>query len=247
MNYNNKKEHTMKAAYKEIKAATKFGPIKSRQISEYICMNLSPFFSMIFIKYNLRPNTVTLFMIVSGFLGACCFALPNTIFKVIGILLLFFWFIMDCSDGEVARATKQFSKYGKEMDYMAHLLDHPASNLAMWITYIQIGTYNIYTISALFIILISVELMTRNMISMAVYNKGNNMGKVEQYNPSWLKWFFLQLVYFPNIVLFLPIVILGDYLGFYESFYVLVFIIAMNVINCLNIYIKQLKLYYISK
>lgn len=238
----------MKVSYKEIKSVSIIGPLRSRQISELICMNLSPFFSKLFIQLNLRPNTITLFMIVFGLLGACCYAIPNLVFKICGILLLFFWFIMDCSDGEVARFTKQFSKYGKEMDYMAHLLDHPLVNLAMWATYIQINKYNIYIISTLFIILISVELLTRNLIVMITYNKKEQpIQEKNSYHPSWAKWVFLQMVYFPNIILFLPIIILGDYIGLYNSFYFLIFVVTLNCINCINLYLKQLKLYYFSK
>ena len=89
----------MKPTYKEIAKATAFGPIRSRQISEYICMSLSPFFSRYFIHFHIRPNTITIFMIILGILGAAFFAIPNIACKIIGILLLFLWFIMDCSDG----------------------------------------------------------------------------------------------------------------------------------------------------
>ncbi|WP_449139250.1 CDP-alcohol phosphatidyltransferase family protein [Segatella sp.] len=234
----------MKPTYKEIVKATTFGPIRSRQISEYICMALSPFFSRYFIHFHIRPNTITIFMIISGVLGAIFFAAPNIICKIIGILLLFLWFIMDSSDGEVARYTKTFSRYGKEMDYLAHIIDHPCVNLAMWLTYVQIGTYNIYIISALFITFISTELITRNLILIEVYDKNKNEKSSTIFNPSWAKWLFLQLVYYPNIVLFLPIIILGDFVGLYNSLYILAIIFVANLLNTANMYRKTLKKCY---
>lgn len=133
--------------YSEIR---KFSPREaSHSLIDALCITISPLFTSVFVKYNIAPNTVTLFMILFGIIGSLLLLLPSICLKSIGVLCLLLWYVMDCSDGETARITQRFSKYGKEMDYMAHLVCHPLFVIAVWSNFYQLGKYNMSVISIL--------------------------------------------------------------------------------------------------
>lgn len=94
-------------------------------IADYYVYFFSPFFSSFFMRFNISPNMITILMMIFGVLGAFFLVLPYGICKIGGIIFIHLWYIMDASDGEVARITRNFSKYGKEMDYTAHVVNHP--------------------------------------------------------------------------------------------------------------------------
>ncbi len=232
--------------YKDIKKATNYGTFRSRNISELVCMNLSPFFSKFFIKLKVIPNTITLLMVIFGIIGGILFCIPNLSCKILGIICFFLWFIMDCSDGEVARYTKHFSKYGKEMDFMAHIIYHTFVNFSFWMTYIQMGKYNNFYITGIFILFISFELIARNIIAFEELDSNKKEKSNLPFNPSWPKYIFIQFAYYPNIVLFFPIVILLDYIGILNSFNILIVVFLLNIINVINMYVKELIHFYKS-
>jgi phosphatidylglycerophosphate synthase len=233
--------------YKEIKEATPYGPFRSRTIAEFICMNVSPFFSKFFIEWNFIPNFVTLLMIIFGVLGGIFFCFPQVWMKIIGMIFFYLWFIMDCSDGEVARVTKHFSVYGKEMDYMAHLICHPIMNFSFWLTYVSMGKYNLLYISVIFIWFISFELVSRSLIEFEDYHaRKSEEAKMKIQLPSWPKYCFLQIISYPNIVLIFPIIILLDYIFDINTFYILIVVFLTHMIGVINEYVKRLISYYKS-
>ncbi|MCI5923773.1 MAG: CDP-alcohol phosphatidyltransferase family protein [Oscillospiraceae bacterium] len=101
---------------------------------------LSPFVTKMCIKLHLIPNVVTLCMIGSGIIGAILFALPFLWSKILGTIFIHLWYVFDCSDGEVARITKRFSKFGTEIDYTAHVINHPLFLFSFLLTLLQAGT-----------------------------------------------------------------------------------------------------------
>lgn len=221
--------------YSEIR---KFSPRKpTDSLADALCMTISPFFTDIFIRKHIRPNTVTLFMIISGITGSILLMIPSFVFKCLGIVCLLLWYVMDCSDGEIARITKQFSKHGKEMDYMAHLICHPLFVVALWSNFLQLGKYDMNQVSILLILFISNELIYRNFISFDTYVnskvvilnlktplsiKGNLFSKI--------KYCIAQFLVFPNIVIFYPIFLLLDFCSIINSFSILLLIISINIV-----------------
>ena len=101
---------------------------------------ISPFVTKLCLKLKLIPNVITLCMIGSGVLGAGFFSLPFLWAKIVGTVLIHLWFVFDCSDGEVARITKHFSKFGKEIDYTAHIINHPLFLFSFLLTILQADT-----------------------------------------------------------------------------------------------------------
>ena len=86
---------------------------------------VSPFLTKLCLKLGLIPNAVTILMIGFGIIGAALFAVPCLACRIIGAVFIHLWYIADCSDGEVARITGRFSRFGTEIDYTAHVINHP--------------------------------------------------------------------------------------------------------------------------
>lgn len=211
-------------SYKEIR---KVSPLDvssfKRQIAEIICMLISPIFSKQFLKLNISPNTITLFMIISGVIGGILFILPSLICKILGIVFFFLWFVFDCSDGEVARITRNFSKYGKEMDFIAHLICHPLLMIGVGLSYYQMNRYDINVISLLSIIFISAELIGRSLILFETYLFPKSNGIITTPRIGLIKYILIQPLYFPNFVLFFPILIVLDFTNIINSYYIFIF------------------------
>ncbi len=205
----------------------------------FISSAISPIFTAWFVKRGTRPNTITIYMILAGVLGAVLFAFDNMWLKIAGFALFHFWFIMDCSDGEVARITKQFSKYGKEIDFMAHLICHPLMNLALWWSFIQLGTYNTLFLSAFFMAFISVELVNRSLVLFNTYLVDEDAPKASR--PSLVLYFLRQITSYPNFMLLFPGVFLIDYFyGYHISAYVLMLWGSFYMLLSVRMVIKRL-------
>jgi phosphatidylglycerophosphate synthase len=92
--------------------------IKCKRQSDYIITmfvtnELSLILTWILIKTRLTPNQVTVASIICGFGCALCYAFGKFL---IGSILLFFSHVLDCTDGNLARAKSNFSTTGKYLD-----------------------------------------------------------------------------------------------------------------------------------
>ena len=67
-------------------------------------------------RRGLTPNQVTLISAAVGVLAAAGFATGERPAMVAGAVLLYFAFVLDCVDGQLARYTRQFSKLGAWLD-----------------------------------------------------------------------------------------------------------------------------------
>jgi hypothetical protein len=67
-------------------------------------------------RRGLTPNQVTLISAAVGLLAAGGFATGERPGMVAGAVLLYFAFVLDCVDGQLARYTRQFSKLGAWLD-----------------------------------------------------------------------------------------------------------------------------------
>ncbi|MDE5758277.1 MAG: CDP-alcohol phosphatidyltransferase family protein, partial [Allobaculum sp.] len=125
------KSLSYKELYRDIRVQSKIREFRKAMLAgHFLTRDIGRICSVWFIKHNIVPNQITLLMIMFGIIGSILFAIPNVWCKILGYCGWLMWFAMDCSDGQVARYTKTFSKYGTEMDYMAHLIDHPLMNMA---------------------------------------------------------------------------------------------------------------------
>jgi len=92
-----------------------------RKISIYITKFLLSFFP------NILPNTVSFFMILISFLGCVFFTFSYnsdnaTYLMFIGLLLIYFGFLLDKVDGEIARFKKKITIQGIYLDEIYHAI-----------------------------------------------------------------------------------------------------------------------------
>lgn len=187
--------------------------------ASYVISNrFSPYFSYHFIKKDTSPNKITMYMIVSGVLGGIFFMIPNVWCKVVGAILIQLWFIFDCSDGEVARYTKNFSKYGSELDFLAHLIDHPFFCVAFALSLLQLKTYNTFFVLFVVFSCLFLDSYMRNLVTLEKYTSEDIREKKVQTNMSsklsivdTTKIIFNTFLFFPNVVLFGVLVYFVDY------------------------------------
>jgi len=176
---------------------------------------LSPLLTPWFVRFGIIPNVVTVFMMISGIIGAALFAVPLLWAKVAGLVFIHLWYVLDCCDGEVARITRRFSRMGTEIDYTAHLVNHPLFNIAFAVSLIQLHRYSTPLILFIAIISISAELMLRNLLALRsiLDFKSGSAPQVQEPDSVWplakrTVARFLSL--YPNFALAFPVVVLAD-------------------------------------
>lgn len=109
----------------------------------YVCRSLSIFVTRALIPTPVTPNQVSFVMIVTGTLAALFFLCPDTLVFFAGTLVLQFWYILDCVDGELARY-RDYEKRGQVTrdktelpitggywDYLNHYIVHGLVPLGM--------------------------------------------------------------------------------------------------------------------
>jgi hypothetical protein len=70
-----------------------------------------------FIKLNITPNMISSFGMICGLTaGVCYYNYETSFFAFFGFLLMFMWHVFDGADGQLARATQNFSEIGKVID-----------------------------------------------------------------------------------------------------------------------------------
>jgi phosphatidylglycerophosphate synthase len=108
----------LNAKGKKVLAGYWFNALFTRHISIY--------FTWLFIKMGLSANAVTFMMMPVGLIGSALCIVHILWLNIVGILLLMFAIVLDCSDGEVARWIKKSSIKGYYLDFVYHILCHPA-------------------------------------------------------------------------------------------------------------------------
>lgn len=195
---------------------------------DYYAKLISPVLTNILFKAGVAPNTVTVLMMLSGFLGAALFALPQIGIKAVGLLFIHAWYVLDCSDGEVARITRCFSSFGNEIDYTAHMVNHPLFNLAFAYSLVGMGRWNSRVLLFVAILSISAELVLRNLcLFHYLYDikMGTNLAVMRENRGPFRKLASHAVGFFsiyPNFVLLFPLTYFADhYFGTSISFYYL--------------------------
>ena len=67
---------------------------------------VSFFFTFIFINLGFSPNAVSVFSIFITLLACICYMLPNMGCVITAVVLVNFWLVLDCVDGNIARCRK---------------------------------------------------------------------------------------------------------------------------------------------
>ena len=90
--------------------------------TEKISRNISIYFTKLWLLLGMSANQVTTFIVIFGILSSILLFTGNLYLMLIGILALIFNFILDASDGEVARYNKTKSLLGGHIDQIQHHL-----------------------------------------------------------------------------------------------------------------------------
>lgn len=84
--------------------------------STFIVRKVAKPFTRLALRLRLSPNAITVISFVVGLGAAASFAGGTRIWLLVGAILLQLSLVIDCVDGEVARATRQFTKLGAWLD-----------------------------------------------------------------------------------------------------------------------------------
>ena len=204
---------TNSLSVKEIRCKYQHNKFYDGYLVDHFCQIFSPYFTWLFVRLGWTPNYVTSLMIIFGILGATFFVIPSLSFKIVGVLFIYLWYIMDISDGEVARATKTFSKFGEEFFYTSHVINHTLFVLSFTLCIIQANIlYGLLIVGLGLVDMIFRNLVAFNSIKMLKESSAEN-GTTQESNNSLLKFMkhiFLSIITFPNFVLVFPVLFLWD-------------------------------------
>ena len=98
-------------------------------------------------RSGIKPNSVTFAQIFIGLLGCYLIvSLQNQIGLLVGILFLHSAYVLDCVDGEIARATQTESLQGLFLDKFAHAITMPCIFMSVGIYYSRYSPENLFFI-----------------------------------------------------------------------------------------------------
>ena len=100
-------------------------PNYSEPYAQFIIRPISIYFTWLFVRTPLTANHVTILQEIIGVGGVICLGLGSVNWAVAGVMLLQLGFILDCTDGEVARWKGQQSIDGVFLDLIGHVIIIP--------------------------------------------------------------------------------------------------------------------------
>ena len=81
------------------------------------------------LPFKVTPNTITVLSLVPGFLASYFFFNGKL---VAGVLLFVTAHVFDCTDGALARLTKQETEFGKKLDFRVDIIRNLAMYFGLW-------------------------------------------------------------------------------------------------------------------
>lgn len=95
-------------------------PLKKGKIdslwSRFIIRPLSFLITYLFLKLNISATTVSVISIFISLMGSLFLSFNSDLFRLLGVIFIEFWLILDCVDGNIARFTKTASEKGEFFD-----------------------------------------------------------------------------------------------------------------------------------
>tara|TARA_Y100000310_G_scaffold329502_1_gene399496 strand:+ start:1719 stop:2558 length:840 start_codon:yes stop_codon:yes gene_type:complete len=117
---------------KSIKELKKFCKYSDQEIwLRRVFDELSVPFTKLLLYTSVTANQVTLLAIFFGIIGVGLITFPNSLIHSLGFLFLYFYWILDLCDGQVARYRKATSLKGHYLDILGHFTVHPFIYLAV--------------------------------------------------------------------------------------------------------------------
>jgi len=97
----------------------------------YVVRPISIYFTWVLVRTPITANQVTVLQEIFGVLGAIFLGLGSVAYAIIGVILLQLGFILDNSDGEIARWKGQESIDGVYLDLLGHIIVIPLYMFAL--------------------------------------------------------------------------------------------------------------------
>lgn len=158
----------------------------------YIGRPISYLLTVPFLKTNIKPNMISFISFFPSIIGFLLIGFgKNIVVKIIGWLMFFLWNLLDGVDGNLARYKREFTKTGS-------LWDATSGYIAMFLTFIAMGTgcyYGSFTIlnidQAIMIVLGGLSgvliifprlIMHKRITSIGEDKNSNNMKDKSSYN-----------------------------------------------------------------
>lgn len=92
---------------------------KSSWWVKLVIRKLSFIFTYIFINLGCSPWGASMISVFVALLGAVMLSIDSTVCRIIGVIMIEFWLVLDCVDGNIARVKKQSSEMGEFIDALS--------------------------------------------------------------------------------------------------------------------------------
>lgn len=115
---------------RDVRALARKRPEQEFVLNRIYGAHVSPFVTVVCLRLGLSPDQVTLLGGASGAAGVALLFLPLGWWSLVGILLLQVGYVLDFSDGQVARMTGRTSVAGSYLDWLTHFYIPVAMALA---------------------------------------------------------------------------------------------------------------------
>lgn len=130
----------------EIREKGQPASVMNRRVAEHwtgpaYLRKISPYLSQIFLRLNFSPTAVTWLMVLLGWSASWILTNPSLWAVFLVFLLAQLQMLADCSDGEVARITKNFNPAGIFVDRIGHYTTESFFAVAFGIRVYQAGDF----------------------------------------------------------------------------------------------------------
>lgn len=92
---------------------------KSSLWVKLVVRKLSFLFTYLFINVGCSAWAASIISVLVALAGSFCFAVDNTVSRIIGVCLIELWLVLDCVDGNIARVKKTSSEMGEFIDALS--------------------------------------------------------------------------------------------------------------------------------
>jgi phosphatidylglycerophosphate synthase len=143
---------------------------------------ISPFVTLRAVKLGLSPNRITALMIAIGLVGAGMAALSGLWPALVAAVMIQFYLLLDCVDGEVARYTRRTSPKGVYLDRLGHYLVESSLLIALGLR-VAGGESSWVIIGLVAALLVMVEKVETDLVSVARLGSGLGKEKADAFEP----------------------------------------------------------------
>ena len=165
----------MRVTYSDLK---KTFPVEKKSIESIYgriipVRKISYFVTIPFLYLNISAFTASVIAIFVAFAGCFLMSIPNDICRIIGVILIPIWHLLDCVDGNIARYTKTASPLGAVVDGISGYYCYAFLPLALGIAAFNIQI-NYLNISPNFFLIFGGIASVSNLLARLIYQKYAN-------------------------------------------------------------------------